>query len=136
MKHGTLVSSTITISAVLCVAVLLICYVSIFRGGYVSHTTADQTTFRIGIQQVGAVHLQRGTNLPGLDVGWRTGLGRPYIKTFGFPGFAFESRTGSTSYTLLRVPLWFLMLATGILPAARLWRHRSSRRLSDQACPA
>lgn len=121
MTHRTYIFTTVA-SAIACTTLLTAWYTSFFRGGYISFTTSSQTSTRIGIQEMGRIHVSISSMAPDSVTGIRFGLGYPHAKAtglVGFPGFNFDSYTGSWRYKHLDLPLWFFVLMTGVLPA--LW---------------
>lgn len=115
---------------VLCLVVLAVWYASFFRGASASYTTDAQTTWRLGINEVGRFHAQRGRNLPGATRGLSTGtyeMGS--IENFGFPGFESDVYQGAAvSYATVRVPLWLVLVPLAAYPTIRLGLRWSKRR--------
>jgi hypothetical protein len=108
------------VSTVMCVVMVAAWYVSFFRGGYVSVTTGDLVTYRVGVQEIGNVLLSRAVNIRDVEPGTRSGLGRPHVHTNtppGVPWFKWDHDVlGEFQHQALHVPFWFLALCAAMVP--------------------
>ena len=95
-------------STVLCAALIVTWYVSIFHGGFISYTTSILTTTRIGVHEIGSLVLSKSSMAPGASPGMRSSLGYTNANLtglLGFPGFVVDSYSKSGIYASARAVL-------------------------------
>ncbi len=120
MKHRIFKAAACA-SAAMFLLMIAAWYVSFFRGGFVSLTTRDLTTYRVGVQEIGNLLLSRAVNIPECEPGARVGMGRTHVfmdTPPGVPWFRWDrDQLGDYRHLHLNLPFWFLALCAAVLPA-------------------